>query len=488
MPEPVIFERSSSGRRGYSLPATTVPEVTLALALQRDDLNLPELSELDVVRHYTRLSQENRAIDTTFYPLGSCTMKYNPKVNEEVAALRGVRRIHPYTPGTEVQGALHVMYELQHILAQLAGLDAVSLLPAAGAHGELTGMLVIRAHHEHRGDVERLNVLVADSAHGTNPATAVMAGYTVRSVQSDARGNVDLVELRQLVGPDTAGMMLTNPNTLGLFDENIQEICDIVHEAGGLMYGDGANMNALAGIAKPGDLGFDVLHFNLHKTFSTPHGGGGPGAGPIAVRDYLASYLPDPIIRAEPNENGKFFALATPENTIGKVRSLWGNYAVLARAYTYLRHHGAEGLRANSTHAVLNANYLGSLLKACYELRYDRPCMHEFVLSGSRQKRHGVRTVDIAKRLMDFGFHPPTIYFPLIVEESMLIEPTESESKQTLDEFADAMLAIAQEAETAPETIKRAPNETRLRRLDETTAARQPDLAYSRESHDPQEN
>jgi glycine dehydrogenase subunit 2 len=488
MPEPLIFERSSPGRRGYSLPDASTPEVTLDPALQRDNLELPEVSELDVVRHYTRLSQENRAIDTAFYPLGSCTMKYNPKVNEEVASLRGLRRVHPYTPGTEVQGALQIMYDLQRILAQVAGLDAVSLLPAAGAHGELTGMLVIRAHHEHRGDAQRQTVIVADSAHGTNPATAAMAGYTVRSVQSDARGNVDLDALRALVDDETAGMMLTNPNTLGLFDENIKEICRIVHDAGGLMYGDGANMNALTGIATPGDLGFDVLHFNLHKTFSTPHGGGGPGAGPIAVRQFLAPYLPDPVVRAESPEEGTYFAFETPERTIGKVRSLWGNYAVLARAYTYMRHHGADGLRANSVHAVLNANYLGSLLKAHYELRYDRPCMHEFVVSGSKQKRNGVRTIDMAKRIIDFGFHPPTIYFPLIVEESMLIEPTETESKQTLDEFAEVMRIIADEAETTPDRIKSAPNETRLRRLDETTAARRPDLAYVGEQRVVQEN
>jgi glycine dehydrogenase subunit 2 len=478
MPEPLIFELSAEGRRAYSLPEAETPGAQLPEALCRTDLNLPEVGELDAVRHYVRLSQENYSIDTHFYPLGSCTMKYNPKVNEEVASQRGVRRVHPYTPDSEAQGALQVMYELQELLGEIAGLDAVSLQPAAGAHGELTGMLIIRAHHLSRGDAQRYQVVVPDSAHGTNPATAAMAGYEVVTVKSDARGNVDLDQLRSLVGPDTAGMMLTNPNTLGLFDEHIEEICRTVHEAGGLMYGDGANMNAIAGIARPGDLGFDVLHFNLHKTFSTPHGGGGPGAGPIAVRDYLARYLPDPVVSTTLGEDGPTYELSTPEASIGKVRSLWGNYAVLARAYTYIRHHGAEGLRANSEHAILNANYLAARLKDAYELRYDRPCMHEFVLSGVRQKRQGARTLDMAKRIMDFGFHPPTIYFPLIVEESMLIEPTESENKRTLDEFAAAMHAIAREAETQPEVVTSAPHETELRRLDETTAARRPDLTY----------
>ncbi|MDP9383324.1 MAG: aminomethyl-transferring glycine dehydrogenase subunit GcvPB [Chloroflexota bacterium] len=479
MPEPLIFELSVEGRRAFSLPRSETPDAELPEELRRADLDLPEVSELDVIRHYVRLSQENFSIDTNFYPLGSCTMKYNPKVNEEVASQRGVRRVHPYTPDSEVQGALQVMYELQGLLAEIAGLPAVSLQPAAGAHGELTGMLVIRAHHLSRGDTGWHKVIVPDSAHGTNPATAAMAGYEVVTVRSDARGNVDLGQLRSLVGPDTAGMMLTNPNTLGLFDENIEEVCRTVHEAGGLMYGDGANMNAITGIARPGDLGFDVLHFNLHKTFSTPHGGGGPGAGPIAVRDYLASYLPDPVVTTADDEDGfSTYRLTTPGASIGKVRSLWGNYAVLARAYTYIRHHGAEGLRSNSEHAILNANYLAALLKDAYELRYDRPCMHEFVLSGARQKKQGARTLDIAKRIMDFGYHPPTIYFPLIVEESMLIEPTETENKQTLDAFAEAMRTIAREAQTEPEKITSAPHETDLRRLDETTAARRPDLAY----------
>jgi glycine dehydrogenase subunit 2 len=478
MPEPLIFELSVPGRSAHSLPAREVPPAALPAELLRDDLDLPEVSELETVRHYTRLSQENRSIDTHFYPLGSCTMKYNPKVNEEIAAHPGVRRVHPYTPESAVQGALRVLYELQGMLAEIAGLDAASLQPAAGAHGELTGMLVIRAHHEHRGDAGRRTVIVPDSAHGTNPATARMAGYEVATVRSDARGNVDLDQLRALAGPETAGMMLTNPNTLGLFDERVEAVCRTVHAAGGLMYGDGANMNAMAGIAQPGALGFDVLHFNLHKTFSTPHGGGGPGAGPIAVRDDLARYLPDPVVRAEERDGETVYEFHTPEQTIGKVRGLWGNYAVLVRAYSYIRHHGAAGLRATSEHAILNANYLMALLRDTYEAPYDRRCMHEFVLSGARQKRAGARTLDLAKRVMDFGYHPPTVYFPLIVDEAMLIEPTESEDKRTLDAFAEAMIEIAREAETEPETIRSAPHTTPLGRLDETAAARRPDLAY----------
>jgi glycine dehydrogenase subunit 2 len=478
MSEPLIFELSAEGRTAHSLPEGDTPEAALPADLLRDELDLPQVSELDAVRHYNRLSQQNFAIDTTFYPLGSCTMKYNPKVNEEVAGQRGVRRVHPYTPETETQGALRVMAELQGALGELAGLPAVSLQPAAGAHGELTGVLVIRAHHLERGDTGRTKIIVADSAHGTNPATAAMAGFQVLTVKSDERGNVDLEGLRALVGPDTAGMMLTNPNTLGLFDEHIEEVCRVVHGAGGLMYGDGANMNAILGIAKPGELGFDVLHFNLHKTFTTPHGGGGPGAGPIAVRDHLARYLPDPVVEAYDADGELRYRFATPEASIGKVRSLWGNYAVLARAYTYIRQQGGEGLREVSRHAILNANYLLARIRGAYDLPYDRACMHEFVLSGSRQKRQGARTLDLAKRIMDYGFHPPTIYFPLIVAEALMIEPTETEHKGTLDEFAEAMLAIAKEVENDPQLVRAAPHTTALRRLDETTAARKPDLAY----------
>lgn len=482
MPEPVIYDWSSPGREGYSLPNSEVPEAQIPGELCRNDLDLPEVSELDAIRHFVRLSQQNLSIDTTFYPLGSCTMKYNPKVNEEVASFRGVRRVHPYTPESEVQGALRIMYELQNVLAKIAGLEAVSLQPAAGAHGELTGMLIIKAFHDSQGESKRSQVIVPDSAHGTNPATAAMAGFEVVTVKSDSRGNVDLDQLRQLVGSTTAGMMLTNPNTLGLFDEHIAKVCEVVHEAGGLMYGDGANMNAVLGIARPGDLGFDVLHYNLHKTFTTPHGGGGPGAGPVAVRRFLRNFLPDPLVVAIETGNETVYRFERPEKTIGKVRSLWGNFAVLARAYTYIRQQGEDGLRSVSEHAILNANYLMNKLKTHYDLRYDRTCMHEFVLSGARQKKQGVRTLDIAKRITDYGFHPPTIYFPLIVEEALMIEPTETESKQTLDEFAAAMESIAQEAERDPELVRSAPHRSKVRRLDETTAARKPDLVYKREN------
>ncbi len=475
---PLIFEWSRDGATGYSLPDSQVPTANLPEELLREDLNLPEVSELEVIRHFVRLSQLNFAIDTTFYPLGSCTMKYNPKVNEEVAAHRGVRRVHPYTPIEKVQGALQIMYELQQALAEIAGMDAVSLQPAAGAHGELTGMLVIRAYLDSIGQTHKTKVIVPDSAHGTNPATASMAGYQVVTVRSDDRGNVDLEELKQLVDEEVAAMMLTNPNTLGLFDEHIREICEVIHEAGGLMYGDGANMNAIMGIVKPGELGFDVLHFNLHKTFTTPHGGGGPGAGPIAVKDFLAPFLPSPVVVARDTEAGRIYQFQDPPKSIGKVRSLWGNFAVLVRAYTYIMQQGSEGLRSVSEHAILNANYLLSLLRDAYQVPYDRPCMHEFVLSGSKQKRFGVRTIDIAKRLIDYGFHPPTIYFPLIVEECLMIEPTETENKRTLDEFAAAMIKIAEEVENDPELVKSAPHNTIVRRLDETTAARKPDLVY----------
>ncbi|ACZ42264.1 Glycine dehydrogenase (decarboxylating) [Thermobaculum terrenum ATCC BAA-798] len=475
---PLIFEWSRDGATGYSLPDSQVPTVNLPEELLRENLALPEVSELEVIRHFVRLSQLNFAIDTTFYPLGSCTMKYNPKVNEEVAAHRGIRRVHPYTPIEKVQGALQVMYELQQALAEIAGMDAVSLQPAAGAHGELTGMLVIRAYLDSIGQTHKTKVIVPDSAHGTNPATAAMAGYQVVTVRSDDRGNVDLEELKRLVDEEVAAMMLTNPNTLGLFDEHIREICEVIHEAGGLMYGDGANMNAIMGIVKPGELGFDVLHFNLHKTFTTPHGGGGPGAGPIAVKDFLAPFLPSPIVTARDTEEGRIYQFQDPPKSIGKVRSLWGNFAVLVRAYTYIMQQGSEGLRSVSEHAILNANYLLSLLRDAYQVPYDRPCMHEFVLSGSKQKRFGVRTLDIAKRLIDYGFHPPTIYFPLIVEECLMIEPTETENKRTLDEFAAAMIKIAEEAEKDPELVKSAPHNAVVRRLDETTAARKPDLVY----------
>lgn len=477
--EPLIYEISRPGRKAYSLPALDVPASELPADLCRDPerLGLPEVSELDLVRHYTHLSKFNHAIDVGFYPLGSCTMKYNPKLNEDMARLPGLSDVHPLQPVETVQGALEIQYELQKLLAEIAGFDAVTLQPAAGAQGELVGMLTIRAYHQARGDKQRTKVLVPDAAHGTNPATAAMCGFQVVTIKSDARGNVDLEHLRQNAGPDVAGLMLTNPNTLGLFDENIIEVIEIVHKAGGLMYGDGANFNAVLGIVRPGDVGFDVMHINLHKTFSTPHGGGGPGSGPVCVKAHLAPYLPTPVV--DKDENGKFFFRELPESA-GKVRSFFGNFGMHVRAYTYIRVHGAAGVRAISENAVLNANYMMHQLKDTFDVAYERTCMHEFVLTGKKLKQKtGVRTLDIAKRLLDFGYHSPTIYFPLIVEEAIMIEPTETESKTTLDEFIVTLKSIAQEAEEKPDFVKNAPYTTPVLRLDEATAARKPVVRYS---------
>ncbi|MCL4459998.1 MAG: aminomethyl-transferring glycine dehydrogenase subunit GcvPB [Chloroflexi bacterium] len=487
MAEPLIFELSRAGRTSFSLPEVDVPEVPLAELLPKNslraELELPEISEVDLVRHFTRLSQLNHAVDTGFYPLGSCTMKYNPKIAEDVARLDGFTQIHPYEPEEVVQGALQLIYELQELLAEISGMDAVSLQPAAGAHGELTGMLIIRAYHQARGDRKRCRVLVPDSAHGTNPATAAMCGYEVAPVPSDGRGGVDLGALRSLAGSDLAALMLTIPNTLGLFDENILLITDIVHEAGGLVYCDGANMNAMLGRAKFGAMGCDVMHFNLHKTFGTPHGGGGPGSGPIAVKGTLASFLPVPIISRRPRgtteDDWEYYLDYDRPLSIGKVKSFYGNFGVMVKAYTYIRLLGAEGLCQVSGDAVLNANYLMHKLKGAYDLPYDRRCMHEFVLSARRQKtQHGVRALDIAKRLMDYGYHPPTIYFPLIVEEALMIEPTETESQETLDAFATAMLEIAAESGRDPQSVQMAPHKTRFTRFDEVAAARKPDLRW----------
>ncbi len=480
--EPLIYEISQPGRVAYSLPELDVPATPIPAELTRDPekLGLPEVSELDVVRHFTHLSRLNHAIDVGFYPLGSCTMKYNPKLNENVARLPGLADIHPMQPEETIQGALRLQYELQEMLAEIAGFEAVTLQPAAGAHGELVGVLTIRAYHHARGDTKRTKILVPDAAHGTNPATAAMCGFQVVSLKSDARGNVDLEHLRQMAGSDTAGMMLTNPNTLGLFDENLLEVSEIVHKAGGLMYGDGANFNAILGIVKPGEVGFDVMHINLHKTFSTPHGGGGPGSGPVCAKAHLAPYLPSPIVEKEEKDGQTRYFLRELPETVGRVRSFWGNFGMHVRAYTYIRVHGAEGLRAISQNAVLNANYMLRKLTNAFDLPFDRICMHEFVLSGRRQKhQHGVKTLDIAKRLLDFGYHSPTIYFPLIVEEAIMIEPTETESKTTLDQFIETMLHIAQEAEETPELVINAPYTTPVLRLDEATAARKPVVRFT---------
>lgn len=478
--EPLIYELGKAGRKGTSAPPVDVPTTEVPAELLRDELGLPEVSEIDVIRHYTRLSQLNHAIDIGFYPLGSCTMKYNPKINEIVARLPGFAAIHPLQDPSTVQGALELMYELQELLAEISGFDSVTLQPAAGAHGELTGVLIARAYHEERGDHARDTVIVPDSAHGTNPATAAMAGFKVATVPSDDRGNVDLAALKEMVGPNTAALMITNPSTLGLWDENIREVVKTVHEAGGLVYNDGANFNAILGIVRPGDIGLDIMHFNLHKTFSTPHGGGGPGSGPVGVRADLAKYLPEPMIEMTEDEDGnKTYGYSWPEDSVGKLHSFLGNFGMHVRAYTYIRMHGAEGLRRVSEDAVLAANYMMARLQDEYDVHYPRTCMHEFVLNATRQRReHGVRTLDIAKRLLDFGVHPPTTYFPLIVPEALMIEPTETESIETLDYFIDAMLQIAEEIKTDPEFVKAAPHTTKFKRLDEAGANRTLNLRW----------
>jgi glycine dehydrogenase subunit 2 len=477
--EPLIYELSKTGRRGTSVPPVDVPVVEVPAELRRDRLELPEVSEIDVIRHYTRLSHKNHAIDINFYPLGSCTMKYNPKINEIVARLPGMAAIHPLQDPETVQGALELMYELQVMLAEISGFDAVTLQPAAGAHGEFTGITIVRAYHESRGDHGRDTVIVPDSAHGTNPATAAMAGFNVVTVPSDERGNVDLEALKQLVGPNTAALMITNPNTLGLWDEHILEVVETVHNAGGLVYNDGANFNAILGIVRPGDLGIDIMHYNLHKTFSTPHGGGGPGSGPVGVRDELAKFLPAPVITREVDAEGNaHYGYGEPEESFGRVHGFLGNFGMHVRAYCYIRMHGAAGLRQISEDAVLAANYLKAQLEDVYEVYYDRSCMHEFVISATKQKQQGARAMDIAKRLLDFGIHPPTVYFPLVVPEALMIEPTETESIETLDHFIAAMRQIAQEIETDPEMVTSAPHTTEFKRLDEVAANRNLNLRW----------
>jgi glycine cleavage system P protein (glycine dehydrogenase) subunit 2 len=476
----LTFDLSRPGRIGCILPDLDVPESALPDDLIREDLNLPEMSQIDVVRYFTALSTLNYSIDTGFYPLGSCTMKYNPKVNDDIAALHGFSLVHPMQSPRTAQGALEVLYRLQEALAALTGMDAVCLAPAAGAHGELSGILTVKAFLTDRGEA-RHKVLVPDSAHGTNPATAAMCGFGVTSIRTDARGNLDLADLESQLDHDVAALMITMPNTLGLFEPDIARVSELVHGSGALMYGDGANMNAIVGRARFGDMGFDVVHLNLHKTFSTPHGGGGPGAGPIAVRKELAPFLPTPVVHM--TEEG-LFDLEAPAKSIGKVGMFHGNFGVLVRAYAYIRAHGLDGLRQVSENAVLNANYIKERLKGAYELPYDRTCLHEVVFSGSRQRAHGVRTLDIAKRLIDYGFHPPTIYFPLIVEEALMIEPTESESLESLDAFCDAMLRIADEAIKDPEVVRTAPHYSPVRRLDEATAARKPILRWQPAAED----
>ncbi len=478
--EPLIFELSSPGRVGASLPDDDVPAASLPDArLLREQLDLPELSEIDVIRHFVRLSQMNYSIDTGFYPLGSCTMKYNPKVHEDVAMLPGFAAINPNQPPETVQGALEVMYGLQDYLIAITGMDAVSLQPAAGAHGEFTGILIFRAYQRSLGQTQRDTILVPDSAHGTNPATTTSAGFRMVTLKSDADGNVDLETLSANLNDRVVGMMLTVPNTLGLFEPNILEISERVHRAGGQMYGDGANLNALVGHIRPGDLGFDVMHLNLHKTFTTPHGGGGPGSGPVAVKAHLAAFRPGPVVGRFEENGTVVYRPVMPEQSIGRVKAFLGNFGMFDRAYTYIRHLGLRGLRRVSENAILNANYIRGRLAGTYWLPYDRVNMHEVILSSRNLKQaYGIKTMDVAKRLIDYGFHPPTVYFPLIVDEALMIEPTETESKETLDAFCDVMETIAREAREAPEVLHEAPHTTKHGRLDEVAAAREPNLRW----------
>ncbi|MDD7405268.1 MAG: aminomethyl-transferring glycine dehydrogenase subunit GcvPB [Bacteroidales bacterium] len=475
----LIFELSREGRRGYSLPENSHSEYTLdALpewARRTDTPMLPEVSEFDVVRHFTNLSNKNFGLDTGFYPLGSCTMKYNPKINEEMASLPGFTGLHPLQPAASVQGALQLYYNLGVSLAHLTGLSEFTINPFAGAHGELTGLMIMRQYHLKRGDTRRTKVIVPDSAHGTNPASAAVCGLEIVEVKSTARGTIDVADLRPLLDDTIAGIMMTNPNTLGLFESEIPEIARLVHECGGLLYYDGANLNPMLGRCRPGDMGFDIMHINLHKTFSTPHGGGGPGAGPVGVREGLNAYLPGPHVHR--NDDGTF-AVDFGEDSIGSVSGFLGNFGVMVRAYTYILSLGRENVKNVGPMATLNANYIKEQLKDCYELPIEGVCKHEFVFDGLKDKSTGVTTLDVAKRLLDYGYHAPTIYFPLLFHQAIMIEPTETESKETLDDFIAIMRKVAEEAISDPEMVKSAPHTTPVRRLDETTAARKPILTY----------
>jgi len=479
MPEPLIFELSREGRIGVSLPEPDVPLKEISELIPKDLLrksppNLPELSEGEVVRHFIRLSSLNYHVDKGFYPLGSCTMKYNPKLNEKVVGLPGFADIHPLAPSSKIQGALKLMKKLEEFLCEIGGVDGVTLEPAAGAHGELTGMMIIRRYHEKQGN-PRKYVLIPDSAHGTNPASVTIAGYFSKTIPSNEDGLIDLKALRENLSEDVAALMVTNPNTLGLFERDVKEFTKMVHDVGGLVYMDGANLNALLGIARPGDMGFDVIHFNLHKTFSTPHGGGGPGSGPIGVKKILEPYLPVPRIVKEGEEYK--FSYDFPDS-IGKIHGFYGNFLVMVKAFSYILSMGPSGLRKVAEDALINANYLRVLTKDLLGAPYDRFCMHEFVLSGRPLKKYGVRTLDVAKRLLDYGFHAPTVYFPLIVHEALMIEPTETETRETLEAFSEAIKKIIDEAKTNPEILHGAPHRTPVRRLDDARAARDLDVAY----------
>ncbi len=478
--EKLIFEKSVKGRRAYSLPALGFDSFSSENLLperfrRRRELNLPELSEVEVARHFVKLSKLNYCIEDNVYPLGSCTMKYNPKVNEKVATLDGFSTLHPHIDEDSCQGALQLMYELGESLKKITGFTGVTLQPASGSQGELTGLLLIRAYHLDRGDTKRNKILIPDSAHGTNPASSAIAGFQVITIKSDEDGRVSLEDLKKYCDETVAGFMLTNPNTVGLFEKNILEISKLIHDCGGLMYMDGANLNALLGIVYPAEMGFDCMHINLHKTFSTPHGGGGPGAGPVCVNDKLEPYLPVPQITFD---GQKYHLNYDVPKTIGKLHSFFGNFLVFVRAYTYILMNGTEGLQKVSKGAIINANYLLSKLKDVYRQPYNEHCMHEFVITGENQKKFGVTTKDIAKRILDFGFYAPTIYFPLIVHEAMLVEPTETEAKERLDEYANVFLQIAKEAETNPEILLTAPHNTPVRRVDDARAARIVNVNY----------
>jgi len=479
--EQLIYEKSTAGRRAQVLPRIGVPQKPLAELIPHGYLRqvpaaLPEVSELDTMRHFVRLSHLNHCIETGFYPLGSCTMKYNPKVNDALAALEGFREIHPFQPEEQVQGALELIYNLERAISAIVGLPAVTLQPAAGAHGEMTGLLLIKAYFEAKGDSKRKKVIVPDTAHGTNPATAALVGFEVVEIKSNDRGLVDLEALKAALGPDTAAIMLTNPNTLGLFEEEIMQVQKLVHAAGGLLYYDGANLNAIMGLVRPGDMGFDVCHLNLHKTFSTPHGGGGPGGCAVACRDILEPFLPKPTVV----KRGETFSFDwVRPKSIGKVKGFYGNFGILVRAYAYILAHGRDGLCQVSRDAILNANYLKKKLSRNFVVAYKQNCMHEFVLSGVKQKERGVSTAHMAKRLLDFGVHAPTVYFPLLVPEAMMIEPTETESKETLDRFAEIMIGIDLESQEDPDKVRNAPFNTPVGKLDEALAARKPNLRWT---------
>ena len=471
----LIFDLSRKDRIGYHQTKKDLPEVSIPSHLLRSiPAELPEVSEFDVVRHYTNVSMKNFGVETGFYPLGSCTMKYNPKINDELSSLSGFANIHPLQPVKTAQGILKVYYETQKMLSEISGLKAYSLNPFAGAHGELAGLMIIKAYHEKNNDQKRTKIIVPDSAHGTNPASATVCGFDVVEIKSNPDGTVNIEALKSVLNDEIAGLMLTNPNTAGVFEKDIQEISRLVHEAGGLLYYDGANLNALLGKAKPGDMGFDITHINLHKTFSTPHGGGGPGSGPVGVCEKLVEFLPNPIVR----KDKEIYYLDQAKDSIGALGQFYGNASVYLRAYVYLRSLGREHLSKVGPYAVLNANYIKDSLKDLFELPIDRYCMHEFVFDGLKDQSTGVKTLDLAKRLLDYGFHAPTVYFPLIFSQSMMIEPTEVESKDTLDAFIDVMRKVAHEAISDPNMLKTAPHHTIVRRLDEAKAARQPILKY----------